>query len=47
VHPDDVKRIRCIGRGACGTVWEGEWRRGEHFSKALYTVALCSNIPGH
>jgi hypothetical protein len=36
VHPDDVKRIRCIGRGACGTVWEGEWRRGEHFSKVLY-----------
>jgi hypothetical protein len=35
VNPEEVSRTRCIGRGACGTVWEGEWRRAKVAIKDL------------
>jgi hypothetical protein len=35
VDPAEVKRTRCIGRGACGTVWEGLWRRARVAIKDL------------
>ena len=39
VNPAEVKRLRCIGRGACGTVWEGEWRRARVAVKDLDSPA--------
>ena len=35
VRAAEVRRVRCIGRGACGTVWEGEWRRARVAVKDL------------
>jgi len=39
VNPADLTRTRCIGRGACGTVWEGNWRRSNVAIKDLDTPA--------
>ena len=45
VRPAEVRRVRCIGRGACGTVWEGEWRRARVAVKDL-ELAVCAGGAG-
>ena len=35
VQPSEVARVRCIGRGACGTVWQGHWRHARVAIKDL------------
>jgi hypothetical protein len=42
VTPGDITRTSCIGRGACGTVWVGEWRRskGRHAQNPAISLSL-------
>lgn len=42
IDPAEVRRIRCIGRGACGTVWEAEWRRARVAVKDLDLPTGCA-----
>jgi len=39
---DSLKRERCIGRGACGSVWEGTWLRAKVAIKELDVTLACS-----
>ena len=35
VDPSELKRMKCIGRGICGAVWEGKWQHARVAIKDL------------
>jgi hypothetical protein len=46
LDPKSLKRHRCIGRGSCGSVWEGTWLRAKVAIKELDVTVSCAHSRG-
>jgi hypothetical protein len=46
LDPKSLKRERCIGRGSCGSVWEGTWLRAKVAIKELDVTVSCAHSRG-